>query len=590
MILLSTVILNSMMNEYKNALKSSYQSMANSLTDSVENVLASYNEITKASYSYGNDAGSAGNADIQAFDNLRKIINGYGYLPENKKLQQKMDIEEFLKGLQSVDSYIVSASLLAEDEGGQQLAFHYSTSSKGTVREGLFQKEMGYKSWDKTNRKLILLPTHGTEYYSSEETVFTVARNYLDLRHEVGNMPYVATVFLDIRLSRLELLFRNKGIQEGDYYFLTDEENNCFYSNVGKAIGSNLKEISLPEKEYLSFESSPNDFGLKVSVYMNSARAYEDVGRMRTAMYLFIGICIFLLIIASFSFSYRLTRPIHNMMKKMEQVEEGNFDVQVPVNSRDEIGMLSQRFNEMSAQLKKYINQSFAAQIKQKEAELTALKSQIYPHFLYNTLEIIRMSAMENGDQSVSDMIEALSMQIHYLLGPAQDMVPLKMEIEIVQKYVYLLNCRIDRQITLSVSVEQETGNLMVPKLILQPIVENAYVHGIKPKNGSGSIMIEGEQSEDGLVISVLDNGVGMDSDQQQRLQKLLDGDEIGVKNEYNWQSIGMKNVHDRIRFLYGNEYGVQVTSTSYVGTIVRLLLPVIKEEEKEHVKDDYCG
>ena len=77
---------------------------------------------------------------------------------------------------------------------------------------------------------------------------------------------------------------------------------------------------------------------------------------------------------------------------------------------------------------------------------------------------------------------------------------------------------------------------------------------------------------------------------QQQRLQRLLDGDEIGVKNEYNWQSIGMKNVHDRIRFLYGNEYGVQVTSTSYVGTIVRLLLPVIKEEEKEHVKDDYCG
>lgn len=124
---------------------------------------------------------------------------------------------------------------------------------------------------------------------------------------------------------------------------------------------------------------------------------------------------------------------------------------------------------------------------------------------------------------------------------------------------------------------------IMVPRLILQPIVENAYVHGIKPKNGKGSIMIEAAQKEQILEISIMDNGVGMDEASIQRFMELLGGDEPGVKNEYNWQSIGLKNVHDRIRYLYGEEYGIRMTSTVGVGTIVQILLPY-KEftEEKE--------
>ncbi len=117
------------------------------------------------------------------------------------------------------------------------------------------------------------------------------------------------------------------------------------------------------------------------------------------------------------------------MMEKMSEVESGNFDIQLPVESRDEIGILSERFNQMSSALKAYINQSYVAAIKQTEAELTALKSQIYPHFLYNTLEIIRMTALENEDVRVSEMIEALSQQIHYLIGPVQDMVSLEKEL-----------------------------------------------------------------------------------------------------------------------------------------------------------------
>ena len=277
------------------------------------------------------------------------------------------------------------------------------------------------------------------------------------------------------------------------------------------------------------------------------------------------------------------------MMEQMSQVESGNFDIQLPVESGDEIGVLSERFNRMSWELKNYINQSYVAQIKKNEAELTALKSQIYPHFLYNTLEIIRMTALDNQDEQVSQMIEALSEQIHYLIGPMQDMVPLEKEVEIVRKYVYLLNCRISGKVYLNVKTPG-SHEILVPKLILQPLVENAYVHGIKPKNGRGSIMIETSERDRRLELSVIDNGVGMKETEIEKLKEFLSGEEPGIKNEYNWQSIGLKNVHDRIRFLYGEEYGIRITSTVGVGTMIQVLLPYEKARHgRRNVKVSSC-
>ena len=121
-----------------------------------------------------------------------------------------------------------------------------------------------------------------------------------------------------------------------------------------------------------------------------------------------------------------------------------------------------------------------------------------------------------------------------------------------------------------------------MPKLILQPIVENAYVHGIKPKKGKGRIMVETAVQGEQFEISVMDNGIGMDEEALAKITKLFESDDPGIKNEYNWQSIGLKNVHDRIRFLYGEAYGIRITSTQAVGTMVRILLPRKQITEKD--------
>ena len=114
--------------------------------------------------------------------------------------------------------------------------------------------------------------------------------------------------------------------------------------------------------------------------------------------------------------------------------------------------------------------------------------------------------------------------------------------------------------------------------------MENAYIHGIKPKNGRGSIMIEAEEKDGELTLSVMDNGIGMDEEVLEKKRELLNGNQPGIKNEHNWQSIGLKNVHDRIRFLYGEKYGIRITSTVGVGSIVQIVMPVRKgKENAEH-------
>lgn len=578
MAVLATFIANKMIRDYSLALRGQYEQASGYVASSVESMLDAYNTVSKMPYFY-NFRDSGVRESYLSFDHFRQILYGEGYDPDTLEKDRKGDMEQFLRYIQSVDSYINGVHVIAQDSNGQKQSFHYSVYNTFFSDPELFEEDVKYEELDKTGRNLILAPPHTTAYfYGTPEMVFTVARNYFDLRGPVGNMPYVGTIFIDVDLKKLERIFHSVEFTGNEVFYVVNGNGDCFYSNQEELIGQNVSgELDAIERQEDRFviRTEENAYGLSVIVSLDTRTAFGDIRRMQQMMYVFVAASVLALLVGSFYFSRRLIRPMHEMMDQMSMVEAGKFDIELPVRSRDEIGVLSRRFNQMSSALKTYINQSYVAQIKQNEAELTALKSQIYPHFLYNTLEIIRMTALEEqGRERVPEMIEALSEQIHYLIGPMQDMVPLEKEIDIVSKYIYLLNCRISGEIQLMVNA-QGSSKIQVPKLILQPIVENAYVHGIKPKKGKGCIMIEtailGEQFE----ISVMDNGVGMNEEEMAKIMQLFESDEPGIKNEYNWQSIGLKNVHDRIRFLYGEEFGIRITSTQAVGTMVRILLPL---------------
>ena len=166
------------------------------------------------------------------------------------------------------------------------------------------------------------------------------------------------------------------------------------------------------------------------------------------------------------------------------------------------------------------------------------------------------------------------------VLSGGKDFITIGEEETHIRSYLKIQKIRYEDILDYEISIEPALRERIVLKMILQPIVENAYVHGIKPKKGKGCIMIETAVKDRQLEISVMDNGVGMDGEEITKILWLFESDEPGIKNEYNWQSIGLKNVHDRIRFLYGEEYGIRITSTQAVGTMVRILLPLQRNED----------
>lgn len=581
---LSTVIMNRMFKEYGESLKANYEQAATYINSGIDNMMDSYNDISKMPYYYNYSSEGSFQVNYMSFDNLRKIL--YGGEHEEAVLEEarKKEMDAFLRNVQSVDSAIEACHFVVDEEIVKS-PFHASRRNTFLKSERIFGERLRLAELDQTSKQMILIPTHPMDYYNrATNQVFTVGRNYFDLTKAVGSTTYIGTLFIDVDLSRITDLFKDTRFNEQDRIYVADQNGYCFYSNRQELVGDKLDlrgEGFQDTKEQQIIDTPYGKHGLKVLIVMDTAAAYQKIRSMQDMMYVFLGASVVALLVSSIWFSRRLTKPIRSMMEQMSQIESGNFKVKLSVESKDEIGILSSRFNQMSQELETYINKSYVAQVKQSEAEMTALKSQIYPHFLYNTLEIIRMTALENEDMKVSMMIEALSQQIHYIIGPVQDLVPLEAEVDIIKKYIYLLNCRISGKVQLTADLGG-LSKTMVPKLILQPIVENAYVHGLKPRGGSGHIMIDAVVENQTLVISLMDNGVGMNEETLERLRKLLVSDEIGIKNEHNWQSIGLKNVHDRIRYLYGEDYGLEITSTVSVGTMVRMVMPWDGEEKEE--------
>lgn len=589
---LSTVIMNRMLKEYGNFLEANYEQAAVYVSLGLDSMLESYNDVSKMPYYYNYSNEGAFQLNYMSYDNLRKILYGEGGAYQED--QRTRGMNAFLQNVQSVDSSIAACHFIADNDTLKE-SFHYSSRSTFLRDDLLFRQRVRWDGLDRTYKKLILIPSHKADYYTwSAGSVFTIGRNYFDLTKTVGATDYIGTLYIDVDLARMADLCGRIRLGERDWIYVVNQEGDCFYSNKPDMAGQNIQAMCREWKQsdgQWVIEKDCEAYGLKVIAVIQKADAFRKIWNLQAIMYAVLGISLAVLLAGSLWFSKRLTQPIRSMMEQMSQIESGNFKVRLADVSNDEIGILSKRFNQMSQELETYINKSYVAQLRQNEAEMTALKSQIYPHFLYNTLEIIRMEALEleEGDRRVSRMIEALSKQIHYMIGPMQDMVPLKTEADMVEKYVYLLNCRIAGKVQLSIDLDGMSGRT-VPKLILQPIVENAYVHGIKPMAGSGNIMIDVEKSRGVFAISLLDNGVGMDEDALKRLRKFLDSDEIGIKDQYNWQSIGLKNVHDRIRYLYGEEYGLEITSTSGVGTMVRIVMPDLDADEEEQDDTDGSG
>ncbi|NOW06630.1 cache domain-containing sensor histidine kinase [Clostridium beijerinckii] len=317
---------------------------------------------------------------------------------------------------------------------------------------------------------------------------------------------------------------------------------------------------------------------LQVLVLLPSLKITEQTNNViLNSLIVALGAVIGSLIIIIY-FSKGISSRINSLRREMHRVVNGDFYIREEIYGVDEIGQLYQDLKFMIESIRNLINQVYIQEIQeeklkasQKEAEFKMLSSQINPHFLYNTLETIRMKAFCKGDKEIADIVKKLGKIMRRNLEVSGRPVTLKSELGLISNYLEIQSMRFEGMVNYELIIDDEVSikEYMILPLLLQPVVENAFVHGLEERKEKGTILIrlynEGRQ----LIIQVEDNGIGIEEEKLKMLNETLN------KVEDESKSIGMRNVNKRIKIHYGNEYGVKIESEFKVGTSVKIYLPM---------------
>lgn len=295
---------------------------------------------------------------------------------------------------------------------------------------------------------------------------------------------------------------------------------------------------------------------------------YKEINQIQK--YFIIGGVIYGLVIILFMlfFSFRYTEPMMRMRGVIKKVEQGDLTARMDVQSNDELGQLGHSLNSMIAETQVLINKLITEEQEKKELQLEALHAQINPHFLYNTLNTIKWMAKIQGNNGVSKAITALVKLLRISINLGKEKITLQEEIDYVMNYIVIQKLRFSTSININYNIDQNCIELNVPKLILQPIVENSIIYGMEDEQHELDIEIKAFIEAQCLIIEVCDNGPGI---KEEILKNILKT--VFDKNRFS--KVGLNNVNQRIKLYCGNDYGLKIENNLVAGTKVVVTLPV---------------
>ena len=272
----------------------------------------------------------------------------------------------------------------------------------------------------------------------------------------------------------------------------------------------------------------------------------------------------------------KTTKPIHNLVHNMHKVTKGNFGERIPVTGSYEVRELSTAFNYMLDGLNSYIGQLMEMEKEKRASEIHALQMQINPHFMYNTLTSIKWLIWQGDIEKSAKAIDAFSMLLRSTISNKKELITVDEELVNLKNYVFLQHMRFGDQIQVDFFVSKDCGDCLLPKMLLQPFLENAFFHAFKGNGARGNIHVFISLRGDSLVGEVIDNGSGIP---KSKVELMLQKER---KKNNHFTGIGIDNVNDRIKLLFGERYGVTISSGAGRGTVVKVTVPVKRAEESE--------
>lgn len=425
---------------------------------------------------------------------------------------------------------------------------------------------------------LYLTPSERTNY---GELAYIVREKIPD----TGKYMYLALYFSQESIA--SHLNQNMNVTGAVSYIINDRdvqvatssaELSGAYYMTNETLMNNLKEIDtfgtgtyLNESIYIGYyEIGTNDWYL-VTILPKSSLLSEANSLLSKFLIFFICFVILALIFSYFiskSISARINVLAKHMTKQIKNPRPQNLIS--TSRSKDEIGLLMSSYNIMIDELNSLMDEQEAASIRLRHSEFRALQAQINPHFLYNTLDMINWMCMAGEQDKASDAIRTLSRFYKLSLSKRQEIATLSSEIEHIQTYVKLMNMRFDQRISFIIDIPYEFQDQLIPKLTLQPIVENAILHGIMEKDSkTGTILITGWQQGEDIILQISDDGIGMTDD---ALLHVLD------ERAHSRGNIGVYNTDARLKLLFGSDYGLTYSSITGEGTQVEIKMKLKKQ------------
>ncbi|OKP71334.1 two-component sensor histidine kinase [Paenibacillus helianthi] len=409
--------------------------------------------------------------------------------------------------------------------------------------------------------------------------------SYVNVLKDPVTLKEYGAILFELNTDRIKGLLQEKLKNTSSRIMLITSQGQVIFDSQGRydnTVYPYWKQITKPG-DWVNLEERSKvqllnigNTGMVAAAIIPQSQIVQSLQTLRFSLTGIVILCIMISISVTFTVIRRYSKKIHRIIVYMRRWQEGDLSKRIKMEGEDELQQISQSFNHMCDRLESYIQTVYISEIKQKNAQLVALQAQINPHFLYNTLESIRMKAISSGARDVGQMIYILATMFRHLVKK-QTHVTLAEEIELCGMYLALIQYRYENKLQVETNIEMAVAGSIVVKLLIQPIIENYIVHGFQADDDDNRISITAAEQGRHIIIRVKDNGKGIAPEKMTELHKALQSE--GGAPLLSSDSLGLKNVHERIRLNYGSEYGISVISEQGKGCEVIIEIPFTRED-----------